>query len=228
MDCFCIFAKIMKTLATISFLERPIENLDWVLYILIFSMTFIVIGRVLFNNNFESLNKIERFQEVNDNQSLFGLMFQLLYAILFSTILTGYLTMDYDYIFHLPIYKALAFGGIILIFFFVRSIMGKVASYAFGIAYDKNFNLKIFNYYRAYSVGILWLVVLLFYFSDIKKLILLAILAALLLIIRVMTYKMIFNNQQDKQTKIWYYNILYLCALEALPLLVLLKFLNIW
>lgn len=57
----------MKTLAASIFVERPTESLDWVIYILVGSLLVIAISRILFANNVESLKKIERFQEVNDN-----------------------------------------------------------------------------------------------------------------------------------------------------------------
>lgn len=227
-DCFCIFAKNMRSIATVFFLERPIENLDWVIYILVFTLLLIVVGRLLFSNNYEALTDIDRFQEVNDNQALFGLIFQLSFAVLTGTILLDYLVSDYDYIFYTPVLKVLAVAVLILIFFSIRSILGTVAAYAFGISQDRNLNLKITNYFRVYSVAILWICVLLFYFTGILKPIILVIMAVFLVLIRVFTYHYLFKNQPEKQSKIWYYNILYLCALEILPLLVLLKFLNVW
>lgn len=217
----------MKILATVIFLERPITNFDWVIYILVGSMLLIALARILLANNFENLYKLERFQEINDNQSIFGLIGQTLFAVLISSLAFSYLANDYDYIFHTAVLKVLAFAGVILGFFGLRKILGSVASFAFGIDYDKNYNQKTFNFYAAYNVGFLWFGVLLFYFSSIPKLILLILIGIILLIIRIITYVKILNNQSEKQTKIWYYNILYLCTLEILPLLVVLKFITI-
>lgn len=218
----------MSSIATVFFPERPVESLDWVIYILTFTLLLIVVGRLLFSNNYEALTNIERFQEVNDNQALFGLVFQLSFAVLTGTILMGYLVSDYDYVFHTPALKVLAVAVLILIFFSIRSVLGTVAAYAFGISHDRNFNLKTTNYFRVFSVAILWVAVVLFYFTGIFKPVILVVLAVLLILIRIFTYQYLFKNQPEKQSKIWYYNILYLCALEILPLLVLLKFLNVW
>lgn len=218
----------MSSIATVFFLERPVDNLDWVIYILVSTLLLIVVGRLLFSNNYEALTNIERFQEINDNQALFGLVFQLSFAVLTGTILMDYLVSDYDYIFHTPALKVLAVAVLILIFFSIRSVLGAVAAYAFGISQDRNFNLKTTNYFRVYSVVLLWIAVLLFYFTTIFKPVILAVLMVLLVLIRISMYRYLFKNQPDKQSKIWYYNILYLCALEILPLLVLLKFLNVW
>lgn len=218
----------MKTLATDIFLERALINLDWVLYILVFSMILVAIGRLLLSNNFESLRKFEQFQEVNDNQRLFGLLFQLLFSILISSILLNYFTQDYDFLLHTPLLKVAFLSSCILLFFGLRSILGKTASFAFGIHHDRSYNDKTFNYFRIYSVSALWVSVLLFYFSGIDQWILATILALVLILIRVIAYAVVLKNQQAKQSKIWYYNILYLCALEILPLLVLCKFVNIW
>lgn len=218
----------MKILATNLFVERSVADLDWVLYILVTSMALVAIGRVLFNNNFESLNKFEKFQEVNDNQRLFGLLFQFVFALLISALALNYFTEEYDSLLNTPLLKVVFLSSCILLFFGIRSILGKVASFAFGISHDRSFNAKAFNYFRVHSVALLWVGVLLFYFSSLHQLILAATLLFFLLLIRIVAYYTVMNHQEVKQSKIWYYNILYLCALEILPLLVLFKFLNIW
>lgn len=229
MEGFCIFAKIMKTLAASIFLERPYESLDWVIYILVATLMVITICRVLFSNNVESLRRIEKFQEVNDNQGPFAFVCQILFAVLISTLIYNYLTDEYNFIFHTPILKVLAISVIILIVFGLRTLLGMIAAYAMGISFDQNFNLKTSNFYRAYSVGILWIAVLIFYFSGIPyKMPILIGTGVILIVIRAMQYIYKFQNQNEKQSKIWYYNILYLCALEILPLLVLFKFLIMW
>lgn len=218
----------MKILASAFFLERPIENLDWVIGILVLTLVFIAIGRVLFSNNYEALTNIDRFQEINDNQALFGLVFQISFAVLSGAILIDYVGADYDFVLNTPTIKLVTIAFFILLFFGIRFVLGSTAAYAFGITQDRNFNMKATNYFRVFSVGLLWLAVLLLYFSEILKPIILVATIVGLAIIRFLTYRYLFNNQPDKQTKIWYYNILYLCALEILPLLVLLKFLNMW
>jgi hypothetical protein len=219
----------MKTLAASIFLERPVESLDWVIYILVATMFVIIISRILFSNNFESLRKIEKFQEVNDNQGPFAFVCQILFAVLVSSLAMNYLTKEYDFIFHTPILKVLAVALIILLVYGLRNLMGMIAAYAMGISFDQNFNLKTSNYYRAYSVGVLWISVLLFYFSGIpQKMVILVVTGIILVFIRVLQYAYKFQNQTEKQSKIWYYNILYLCALEILPLLVMFKFLTMW
>lgn len=218
----------MKIAVSTFFLERPVDNPDWVIYILVLTLAFIVIGRILFSNNYEALTHIERFQDVNDNQALFGLIFQISFAVLSGVILISYVMPDYDYIFHTPIIKVITIAFLILVFFAARYLLGLIAAYAFGITQDRNFTLKTTNYFRVYSVGVLWFAVLLLYFSEILKPVILIVGVVLLIIIRFLTYRYLIKNQQDKQTKTWYYNILYLCALEILPLLVFLKFLKTW
>lgn len=218
----------MKIVASVIFLDRPVESLEWVLYILILSMALIVVGRILFNNIFEELFRFEKFQEINDNQGLFGIMLQVVFALLISSLSLGYLLSDYDYIFHTPIIKVLAVTVVLLLFFSLRTLLGRVGAFALGVAYDASYNLKTFNIFRAYAVGVLWMGTLLFYFSNMHKPTLLIILAGLLLFIRVQTYIYLYKTQTDKQTRFWYYIILYLCTLEILPIMVVFKFLNIW
>ena len=222
------FCKNMKTFLSVIFLERPVENFDWVIYILVFTMLMAVIARVLFSYNFEALKRFDRFLEVNENQLLFGFIFQVCFSALVGALLMGYLASEYDYIFYTPLLKTIAVGVFILVFIGLRAALGAVAAYAFGISFDRNFNLKANNFFRVYTVATLWIGVLLFYFSDLQKTAILAVLLLILIIIRAFNYLYIFKNQPDKQSKILYYNILYLCALEILPLLVLFKFLNMW
>lgn len=218
----------MKTFLSVFFLERPVENLDWVIYILVFTMLMTVIARVLFSYNFEALKRFDRFLEVNENQLLFGFIFQVCFSALVGALLMSYLASEYDYIFYTPLLKTIAVGVFILVFIGLRAALGAVATYAFGISFDRNFNLKANNFFRVYTVAALWIGVLLFYFSDLQKTAILVVLLLILIIVRAFNYLYIFKNQPDKQSKILYYNILYLCALEILPLLVLFKFLNMW
>lgn len=106
----------MKNLASIIFLQRPVEDLDWVIYILVLVMLIVAIGRVLFSNNFESLKSFDRFVEVNDNQGLFGVLFQVVFAILVSSIIVMFLTDQYDFILHTPYLKVVVLSVLILIF----------------------------------------------------------------------------------------------------------------
>ena len=159
----------MKILASAFFLERPIENLDWVIGILVLTLVFIAIGRVLFSNNYEALTNIDRFQEINDNQALFGLVFQISFAVLSGAILIDYVGADYDFVLNTPTIKLVTIAFFILLFFGIRFVLGSTAAYAFGITQDRNFNMKATNYFRVFSVGLLWVAVLLLYFSEILK-----------------------------------------------------------
>lgn len=218
----------MKNLASIIFLERPVEDLDWVIYLLVLVMVIVSVGRIVFNNNFESMRRFDRFLEVNDNQALFGLLFQIVFAILVSSIVVSFFTDKYDYLLHTPYLKVAVSSLLILVFFGVRTLLNRIASFAFGISYDRSYNSKTFNYFRVYLVTALWIGVLLFYFSSINNIILLIVLLLFMIIIRIISYMRVMKNQQDKKSKIWYYNILYLCALEILPMLVLFKLLSVW
>lgn len=215
----------MKTVLTAFFQLRPYEDLDWVLYILVISMVLIVLGRLLFSNNFESLRSLDRFMTVNDNQNLFGLLFQTVYVFLIALLVYQFLPVDYDFVFYSPVFKIVVAAALILLFFSVRTLLSATGTYAFGISPDADLKLRIFSYYRVFGVAILWTGVLLFYFTAINPYILLVIIGFMLLSVRVISYSVYFKNRPNKETKFWYYYILYLCTLEILPLLVLLKFL---
>lgn len=228
MLCFCIFAKIMIVLTSMIFAERPFENLNWVIIVLVITMLILVISKAVFSNNFYAIGSLERFVEVNDNQQIFSLINQFLFAVLLGTLCVPYLIEDYDYIFYLPIVKAVSLAVILLLFFWAKSLFAALGAYAFKLSYNNTVNFRVASYYRFYSVAVLWLAVLLFYFSDVSRLIIFLICLIILVLLRVLNFTYRIKNQQEQISKNWYYNILYLCALEILPLLVLYKFLTVW
>ncbi|MDX9705447.1 MAG: DUF4271 domain-containing protein, partial [Weeksellaceae bacterium] len=166
------------------------------------------------------------FQEINDNQNLFGIVFQIVFVVLLSTIVVNYIQLDESFIFNSVFIKILGLSLSIWLFFIIRSLLSRIAIYSFKVPYDQILQLKTYNFFRVYSVGLLWVSTLLYYFSDVYKLGLLIATAIGLLLIRLLTFVKLYQNQTKKQSKLWYYNILYLCTLEILPILVVLKFIS--
>src|SRR5690625_4137438 len=175
----------MINLTSIIFLESPVEDYVWVIYILVFIMMIVAIGRVMFNNKIESLRRFDLFLDVYYNQALFEMLFQVVFAILVSSIIVTYFSGKYDYLLHTPYLKVGVLSILILSFFGVRTLLNRVASFAFGITYDRSYNTKTFNYFRVYLVVALWIAILLFYFTPINRIILLGILLIFMIIIRV-------------------------------------------
>lgn len=215
-------------ISTVFYVERPIESTDWVIYLLLITLALIGIGRLLFSGNFESINNLERFLEINDNQRVLSFLLQITLALLLGGILVNYIRLDYDYLLHTPLLKVAMISVVLLLFFGLRSFLGYLARYAFGISMDYNQVLKVSNYYRIYAVGLLWVGVLLYYYSTISPLIILIILGIILLVFRGIQYVYNLKKQPESQRSVLYYNILYLCTLEILPVLVLFKFLTMW
>lgn len=215
-------------ISTVFYVERPIESTDWVIYLLLITLALIGIGRLLFSGNFESINNLERFLEINDNQRVLSFLLQITLALLLGGILVNYIRLDYDYLLHTPLLKVAMISVVLLLFFGLRSFLGYLARYAFGISMDYNQALKVSNYYRIYAVGLLWVGVLLYYHSTISPLIILIILGIILLVFRGIQYVYNLKKQPESQRSVLYYNILYLCTLEILPVLVLFKFLTMW
>lgn len=218
----------MIVLTSIIFAERSLENFNWVIVLLVATMVALAINSVLFSNNFYAVGNLDRFIEVNDNQQIFSLINQLLFAVLLGTLCVPFLTNDYDYVFYRPVTKALMAAVILLLFFWTKALVANLGAYAFKLSYNNSLNFRIASYYRFYSVAVLWVAVVLFYFSDIPRLLIFFATIAALLILRSLQFTYKFKNQQEQISRNWYYNILYLCALEILPLLVSYKFLTIW
>ncbi len=209
-------------------MERPVENLDWVIGVLVGTMLVLVVGKALFSINFYALGNLERFLEINDNQQIFALLNQVLFAVLLGALTVPYLTRDYDYVFYSPLSKTMAVAAIMLLFFWGKSLVSGLSAFAFKIAYNNSLNQKVSTYYRFYSVAVLWVSVLLFYFTGLPRFWVFLVCIVVLLLLRAIQFVYRMKNQQEELRQNWYYNILYLCALEILPLLVLYKFLTIW
>lgn len=210
------------------FAERSYENLNWVIIMLMATLLVLVISRILFSNHFYAVGSLEKFVEVNDNQQIFSLINQILFAILLGSLFVPYLIEDYDLIFFKPIIKAIAIAVILLLFFWTKSLFAVLGTYAFKLSYKNTLNFRAASFYRFYSVVVLWLAVLLFYFTELPRLIVFGACLIILVLFRVLNFTFQIKNQQEQISKNWYYNILYLCALEILPLLVLYKFLTVW
>lgn len=218
----------MIVLTSMIFAERSYENLNWVIIMLMATLLVLVISRILFSNHFYAVGSLEKFVEVNDNQQIFSLINQILFAILLGSLFVPYLIEDYDLIFFKPIVKAIAIAVILLLFFWTKSLFAVLGTYAFKLSYKNTLNFRVASFYRFYSVGVLWLAVLLFYFTELPRLIVFGACLIILVLFRVLNFTFQIKNQQEQISKNWYYNILYLCALEILPLLVLYKFLTVW
>src|SRR5690606_36656344 len=122
----------------------------------------------------------------------------------------------------------LAIRVIMVLFFWGKSLFSAVSAFAFKISYNNPLNLKISSYYRFYSVAILWVSVVLFYFAGLPRFPIFVTCIVILVILRALQFVYQMKNQEAELRQNWYYTILYLCALEILPLLVMYKFLTIW
>lgn len=218
----------MILFASSVFFYRTAGELDWVIYLLGCVMLMLVVTKLLFTNNYSAFGNLERFVEINDNQGLFALVFQVMFALLLGALLLPSLTTDYDYIFHTPMLKTVAFAVLILLYFLLKKIITNIGVYAFKIQVDRQKNSKITSYFKIYEVGLLFVSVPVYYFSSLPETTVLVAFTIIFLIINALKLRETFAGSTGKETKIWYYNILYLCALEILPLFVLFKFLTKW
>ena len=218
----------MIVLTSNLFIERNVESLNWVIGVLVFVLLLSVISRVLFTSNYFALKNVEIFTEVNDNQLLFSITNQIMFALLIGTLAAPYLTQDFDFVFLHPISKAIMVGVLMILFFWVKYFFTVLGNFAFKSNQDLTTLIRVSSFYRSYSVVVMWIAVVLFYFTSIPKIPILVLCLLSLILLRAFQLRYRFKLQPDQNSRDWYYNILYLCALEILPLLVLGKFLTIW
>lgn len=217
----------MIILADSFFVERETQDLDWVLGVLLSVLFIVSIQRFLFTSNYFALRKLSRFLEINDNQFLFAIINQFLFALLISTLIAPYLTHEFDFIFHTTLVKVVIVSFFLVILFWIKYLFNILGNFAFKLNQDTALMVKTSSFYRSYAIGALWIAVVLFYFTSIPHLLVLILSAISLILLRGLQLRFNIKLQSEESSGSWYYNILYLCALEILPILVLGKLITI-
>jgi len=215
----------MKAIELIS-IVRNTQNNDIVFGILVFSLLTICATKYLFTKNFVTLkNKTEYLSFTDDNTSIFSFIINFLMVLLVSILLVNHFNIQIvNYNFTFPLQLLVCFliiSGIMLV-----KMMIEMAYYrAFYNESSISYFLKTSSYINARNVLILLIFSGLYFYSSLDADIIMISWFALLCINRVWEIYFRYSNQITNNKSIWYYNILYLCTLEILPIMVLAKLL---
>lgn len=208
------------------------QNTDWIVlvFFVIFSiLTFLKISfedrlyqtiTLFFSKKNVSIyfNK-EKINVFNRYQSLLFLVQILIISLFF------YVLMDYFNTFFQPLnfktYTLILFG--VILYFGFRFVLGFILAYVLNLTnvYKKILFEKI-NYFNTL---ILWIITPLLFliYTDKNQGLFLWITIILFIILLILRYGLILNNNKYLIFKNLLYFILYLCALEIAPLLIILK-----
>ncbi|GGE92124.1 protein of unknown function [Chishuiella changwenlii] len=220
----------MKTNELISIGKNTIGN-DTVLIVVVVCLLFVCASKYLFAKNFKTLNnKTEYMSFTDDNTTLFSFIVNGITVLLLSLLMVSYYNISYNYFGNFKFYYlssvAITFGIISVIMLF--KLLIEVTFYrVFYESSSVSFFMKSSSFVNAKNVLLLLIICFLFFYTSITKEYLMMIGFILLFINRLIEVYYIYSKQINNNKSIWYYNILYLCTLEILPIMVLAKLLTI-
>lgn len=220
----------MKTNELISIGKNTIGN-DTVLIVVVVCLLFVCVSKYLFAKNFKTLNnKTEYMSFTDDNTTLFSFIVNGITVLLLSLLMVSYYNISYNYFGDFKFYYlssvAITFGIISVIMLF--KLLIEVTFYrVFYESSSVSFFMKSSSFVNAKNVLLLLVICFLFFYTSIAKEYLMMIGFILLFVNRLIEVYYIYSKQINNNKSIWYYNILYLCTLEILPIMVLAKLLTI-
>lgn len=217
----------MKATELISIAKNTQTN-DYILIILVICLLIVCASKYLFAKNFKTLkNKTEYLSFTDDNTTLFSLIINIMMIVLISALLVAHFNVQvFNYTLTVPLRIAFCFvliSAVMLIKLIIEMAF-------FRVFYQDNsisFFMKSSSYVNARNILILIVSCFLYFYSDLDGNIIMLSWFILLCVNRIWEIYFRYSNQISTNKSIWYYNILYLCTLEILPIMVLAKFLII-
>lgn len=213
----------MKATELINIAKNSQTN-DYVLIILIVCLLLVCASKYLFAKNFKTLgNKTEYLSFTDDNTTIFSFVINILMVVLISTMIVAHFDVSiFNFRLSTPL-QILACFVIISIVMLIKLIIEMAYFRVFYQDSSLSFFMKSSSYVNARNIIILIISSFLYFYSDLDKNIIIFSWFILLCINRIWEIFFRYSNQITTNKSIWYYNILYLCTLEILPILVLAK-----
>ncbi|WP_408671226.1 DUF4271 domain-containing protein [Lutibacter sp.] len=208
------------------------QNSDWITFVLLFVFMILVVLKLVFR---ERLFRISTFFFSKKYLSIYfnkekKMFFNLFQGSLFIVQLLVLSLLFYVANTYFQMYpKQLNFNSFFLLFsgfiiyFSLRYFLGLLLAYLFN--FKNEFSKIVYHKMSYFNNLILWLLpflVLSVYFTEYKKIVLeiTFVVFALLLILR---YSLVLRNNKKLIFSNLFYFILYICALEIAPLIIILK-----
>ena len=220
----------MKTDDLISIGKNTLGN-DIVLIILIVCLLLVCAAKYLFAKNFKTLNnKTEYMSFTDDNTTLFSFIVNGVTVLLISILLVSYFNISYNHFDNFRFSYLSRVGitfSIISIIMLFRLLIEVTFYRVFYESSSVSYFMKSSSFVNAKNVLLLLVICFLFFYTTLNKEYLLIVGFILLFMNRIWEIYHIYTKQISDNKSIWYYNILYLCTLEILPIMVLAKLLII-
>ncbi len=220
----------MKTDDLISIGKNTLGN-DIVLIILTVCLLLVCAAKYLFAKNFKTLNnKTEYMSFTDDNTTLFSFIVNGVTVLLISILLVSYFNISYNHFdnFRFSYLSRVGITFSIISIIMLFRLLIEVTFYR--VLYESSsvsYFMKSSSFVNAKNVLLLLVICFLFFYTTLNKEYLLIVGFILLFMNRIWEIYHIYTKQISDNKSIWYYNILYLCTLEILPIMVLAKLLII-
>ncbi len=203
---------------------------NWITFTLLLLVLILVILHALYKKRFNKLVNFTNFNEyvvdyIENKKSFFSFfnISLLIFVLGFFSLLSLIILNDFKLInnYSLSLFIVVAFKG--LFFLSLRYFLGKVLSEVFLLQNEQRVLTYIkFTFLSKISIYIFPLIIIFIYTPYIKHLTLSLILFFLATLMVVFYIKLILKNQKIIFSNLFYF-ILYLCALEIIPLVYLYK-----
>ena len=220
----------MKTDDLISIGKNTLGN-DIVLIILTVCLLLVCAAKYLFAKNFKTLNnKTEYMSFTDDNTTLFSFIVNGVTVLLISILLVSYFNISYNHFDNFRFSYLSRVGitfSIISIIMLFRLLIEVTFYRVFYESSSVSYFMKSSSFVNVKNVLLLLVICFLFFYTTLNKEYLLIVGFILLFMNRIWEIYHIYTKQISDNKSIWYYNILYLCTLEILPIMVLAKLLII-
>ena len=220
----------MKTDDLISIGKNTLGN-DTVLIILTVCLLLVCAAKYLFAKNFKTLNnKTEYMSFTDDNTTLFSFIVNGVTVLLISILLVSYFNISYNHFDNFRFSYLSRVGitfSIISIIMLFRLLIEVTFYRVFYESSSVSYFMKSSSFVNAKNVLLLLVICFLFFYTTLNKEYLLIVGFILLFMNRIWEIYHIYTKQISDNKSIWYYNILYLCTLEILPIMVLAKLLTV-
>ncbi len=206
-------------------IAREAPTADWIFFVLMGCLLMVCICSLLFTKNVYTLhNRTEYMSYTDNNTFLFSMLINVLNLVLFSLLIVSYFHISFS-AFQTPFTGFSIVLGIISAVMLVKVCLEILFHKAFYAEQDFKFFINSSSYINARNVLVLLSLSFLFFYSPIPKTYIVLLAGILLIVNRLWELFYRYFTQKNNISQIWYHNILYLCTLEILPVLVLIKLL---
>ncbi len=204
---------------------RVFLNTDWI-FILLLTVSFLAgASRWIFHKNFRAITQnLNSYIELKDNKISFSLFFHILFSVLIALFAWQFVDVPVFLKRLSPIYLFSMVMVIILLYFLLHFFVSSLVFYSVQKSHSYNELLSKRTYFLFRIFVPLIILLFLLYFSYLPQKPLSYLFLIFMLIPTVLEYFYPVSNQNTNNKIPLYYFILYLCALEILPFLLLLKY----